>query len=235
MNIQPYPKDYLIGLKMFDFEKDDKLFTKPNLKTDNVFEYEKYKLQEYKGEIEIGKSGFHFCFSLDDVIYFKSFITNDEIFPLAAKFKPIYYVKIPNEANVKLYTLSKTHFQRVVLAATDKIMIEQLYKYSIFNSYLSNRYYKVFKSRNAIIETDNFVFNQDNCNMQYSIVNHKDCNIVFDESVTYNKTLFMQYHYAATIDNQSDYSQYVNQTHFDTQKIIEIPKHTTMTIERYYK
>ena len=73
---------------MFDFEKDDKLFTKPNLKTDNVFEYEKYKLQEYKGEIEIGKSGFHFCFSLDDVIYFKSFITNDEIFPLAAKFKP---------------------------------------------------------------------------------------------------------------------------------------------------
>ena len=50
-----------------------------------------------------------------------------------------------------------------------------------------------------------------------------------------NTSEFVDKQLTATIDNQSDYSQYVNQTHFDTQKIIEIPKHTTMTIKRYYK
>lgn len=234
MNIQPYHADYITGYKMFDFEENDKLYTKPTPKAD-LFEYEKYKLQEYKGEIEVGKSGFHFSFSLDDAMCFKSPFINDKAFPLATKFKPIYYVKIPNEANVKLYTLSKPHFQKFILAATDKLKIEQLYKYSVLTSYITNRYYRTLKVRNAIIETDKFVFDQDNTTMQYSIVNHKNCNIVFDKSFTINKTIFMQHHYTATIDNQSDYSQYVTQTHFDTQKIIEIPKHTTMTIKRFEK
>lgn len=235
MNIQSYYTDYIIGFKAFDFEENDKLYTKPNPKAD-LFEYEKYKLQKYKNNIELCKSGFHFCFSLEDLIVFKPFITNDKTFSSAVKFKPIYYIIIPKEANVQLYLPHEHNIQNGnILAVTDKLIIEQLYPYSFIVGYLGNKFYRSLKSKDAIIESEKFIYNQDSKVIKYSIVKHTNCNIVFDESFDYSKTLFTQYCHTVTIDNQSEYSQYVNRVDDQTQKIIEIPKHTTITIKRFCK
>ena len=220
----------LHGVKIFDGidEKTNLPYCMPTISSKTKYVYNIGE-NTYDGDIELCKSGFHFCMNLLDAYNYKMLIGvfADKKYPKAAKMKPVYKVYAKGKV---LADIGYSHSGYIQKFVTNNLVVGKPILYNqIMNYILAYNLCGIAKLDKQEVSTSTIPD-------LHQYIHQGEAKIITVDKLTWNNfTIFSDVIHLLTVVNKTKYTQYVTRYDCYEQYITPVPRYSTVEFDQLDK